>query len=517
MVVSLESTLMSTSSAGSAPSRRIAFASPHCLLDFTSGAANATVEQLKLLAGLGFSCEAFCGGRFDAPEEVSLEDVLARRARPFEKESVALGGRTTNIFRTVVGGDADQQSATGRPGGAVPLTVVRTQSSRGQRMAQDEKGAMLGAYADFLDRVCPDVLMTYGGDAMARSMIAMAKARGMSVFFFLHNFDYHNRDMFASVDRAVVPSEFARWHYRETIGMACRLLPLVVDPARVVAAERKPRYVTFVNPEPRKGVHVFARIAQVLAGRRPDIPLLLVEGIWGKKALAGLGIDLGGIGNLTIMPRTADPREFHAVTKLLLMPSLMENMSLVAIEAMSNGIPVLGSTRGGLPETIGDAGFLIDLPDRCKTETPAIPTADEVEPWVSTIIRLWDDEEQYRLCCEAASERSRLWRPEYVGPAYRDFFGGGHLPAVPTQGRTDEKELAFPPLPAQAWSLVRAVATFVGDGLRTVDTAQYQQRLGICDTCERRRGRRCAECGCWVALKARGRSFSCPLGRWPQP
>ena len=121
--------------------------------------------------------------------------------------------------------------------------------------------------------------------------------------------------------------------------------------------------------------------------------------------MPGLGIDLGGIANLTIMPPAADPREFHAVTKLLLMPSLMESMGLVAAEAMLNGIPVLGSTRGGLPETIGDAGFLIDLPDRCNLQTPVIPTADEVEPWVSTIIRLWDDEEQYRRTCEAVRER----------------------------------------------------------------------------------------------------------------
>ena len=221
--------------------------------------------------------------------------------------------------------------------------------------------------------------------------------------------------------------------------------------------------------------------------------------------------------NLCTIRKVQLAPEFHAVTKLLLTPSLMENMSLVAIEAMCNGIPVLGSTRGGLPETIGDAGFLIDLPDRCRIETPVMPTAEEVEPWVSTIIRLWDDEKHYRLCCEAASERSRLWQPEYVGPVYREFFGSGHLPAGPTQVPGDEKELAFPPLPAQAWSLVRALATFVGDGLRTVDAAQYQQRLGICDTCDRRRDGRCAECGCFVAFKARGRSFSCPLGRWPQP
>ena len=36
--------------------------------------------------------------------------------------------------------------------------------------------------------------------------------------------------------------------------------------------------------------------------------------------------------------------------------SLMENAALVAMETMFNGIPVLASNRGGLPETIGDAG-----------------------------------------------------------------------------------------------------------------------------------------------------------------
>ena len=39
--------------------RRIVFASPHCLVDFTSGAALATLDGLKLLARQGFSCEVF--------------------------------------------------------------------------------------------------------------------------------------------------------------------------------------------------------------------------------------------------------------------------------------------------------------------------------------------------------------------------------------------------------------------------------------------------------------------------
>ena len=43
--------------------RKIAFVSPHCLLDFTNGAATATLDGLALLARSGFQCQVFCGSR----------------------------------------------------------------------------------------------------------------------------------------------------------------------------------------------------------------------------------------------------------------------------------------------------------------------------------------------------------------------------------------------------------------------------------------------------------------------
>ena len=39
-----------------------------------------------------------------------------------------------------------------------------------------------------------------------------------------------------------------------------------------------PQNATLVNPEPRKGIYFFARIVEVLFRKRPDIPLLVVEG-----------------------------------------------------------------------------------------------------------------------------------------------------------------------------------------------------------------------------------------------
>ena len=68
----------------------------------------------------------------------------------------------------------------------------------------------------------------------------------------------------------------------------------------------------------------------------------------------------------------------------------------------------------------------------------------------------------------------------------------------------------------RAWDLARSLASFTADGFRTVTAHQYASRLAICDGCGRRSGNRCIECGCNLSLKARGRAFDCPLGKWPR-
>lgn len=72
----------------------------------------------------------------------------------------------------------------------------------------------------------------------------------------------------------------------------------------------------------------------------------------------------------------------------------------------------------------------------------------------------------------------------------------------------------FPSLPKQAWNLARSLADFVADGCKTVDDATYKVRLEVCDGCDQRNGNRCLKCGCRLSLKAKGRAFRCPLGKW---
>jgi hypothetical protein len=73
----------------------------------------------------------------------------------------------------------------------------------------------------------------------------------------------------------------------------------------------------------------------------------------------------------------------------------------------------------------------------------------------------------------------------------------------------------MPSAARRAWNLAGALASFVCDGCAMVSREDYEARLAMCDTCDRRDGNWCAQCGCNLSMKARGRAFRCPLGKWP--
>jgi hypothetical protein len=125
--------------------------------------------------------------------------------------------------------------------------------------------------------------------------------------------------------------------------------------------------------------------------------------------------------------------------------------------------------------------------------------------------------------CEAPVALTPCPSPEYgrgeenaltpcPSPEYRRGEKNALTLCPSPEHRRGEPEL--PPLATQAANLFQSVVAFVGDGCGIVDDATYRRRLEICSTCDRRTGKRCTACGCWINVKARGRAFRCPIGRW---
>jgi GT2 family glycosyltransferase/glycosyltransferase involved in cell wall biosynthesis len=395
---------------GKHAANKILFASVHSILDFSNGASVATMDVLQGLTARGFECQAFCAAKLDLQTEVSFEKMIGDLHEPFDVRPSVCGTDQAPILYT--------------RRGRVPITFIRQSSTRHVTQSHEEVQTVLRFFAKFLDVFRPDVLFTYGGDAVTQGMIAVARHRRIPVVFAIHNFGYTDARHFSNVDYCFVPSEFAQAHYRDKLGLECRVLPNPVDWERVRVEDTQPRYLTFVNPALYKGAYPFVRIAQELGRRRPDIPLLVVESRATKATLGVCGLRPADHPHIHIMPVTTDPRRFWRLTKVLLMPSLWwESQGLVAVEAMINGIPVVASDRGALPGTLGDGGIALSLPDRLTPTSQVLPTAEEVEPWVEAVIRLWDDPGWYQEQSTRGRQRAQVWHHDRLRPLYAEFFG----------------------------------------------------------------------------------------------
>lgn len=99
--------------------------------------------------------------------------------------------------------------------------------------------------------------------------------------------------------------------------------------------------------------------------------------------------------NIEYFKTTNDMRNVYANTKILLVPSLwQEPFGRVCIEAMANGVPCIVSNKGGLPESLGDCGIVIDNPF-------------DINAWIKAIQRLMNDQALYEELVRKSRERAQ--------------------------------------------------------------------------------------------------------------
>lgn len=389
---------------------RLLFASYHAYLDHSSGAALATRDLFEDLTAHGWDCRVVCGPQLDYGDGRGPADVLRELQIPHYVERCAPpGGPRYELLHYTIGG--------------VPVTQYRPAEFAPGRDPTRGEGK---EFLDVVDRACelsrPAVALTYGGPPVAPALIQRVKRRGARVVFALHNLAYQDAALFRGVDAVRVPSEFARAAYRDRLGVEAAAVPWPWDHRRTLTGRADGRHVTFVNPQPVKGVAWFARIVAEVAARRPDVPFLVVEGRGRAGGVRRLPLDLTG-ANLRGMHSTPDPRAFYALSRVVLMPSLVEEtFGRVAAEALANGLPVLASRRGALPETLGGAGVLFDIPPRYAEAMADVPAAAEVAGWVGAIERLYDDEDFYQAHRARALERAAVWHPDRIRPGVEAFF-----------------------------------------------------------------------------------------------
>lgn len=347
---------------------RILWASPFSLHDTTSGAAMEVKCLLENLVERGMNVLCMSCFIFDNPNGRSL---FTR----FEEEMTA---NPEQHFFDVNHND-------------IRYIYMRTKSWAVADICDAEQRRFFSRYCGILNEFKPDMLIMYGGGMLEMGLRSEAKRRGIPVVYSLCN-PNHRQYSFPDVDMVITASEATAKLYAESSSINALPTGPFIRPERVVAPERKPKYITFVNPVAEKGTGLMARLALMARKQLPDERFLVVRsrGDWTsllpKLKTGGEPLNSADFTNVDVAEHTSDMRQVYALTKVVLMPSLwFEAFGMVATEACMNGIPVLATRRGGLPEAIAGSGKIFDAPAACLEDPLQMPTEEDMQPWMDAL------------------------------------------------------------------------------------------------------------------------------------
>jgi len=308
----------------------------------------------------------------------------------------------------------------------VPVTMLLTRARTASPAEQFEVEQFLFILDEVFQQFQPDLLLTYGAHLVVQEAMRRARKRRIMTVFTLRNYGYEDRKLFEHVDHVFTCSPYLSDVYRRQIGLRSTGLESPIEWADVEAPDEMRRFVTFVNPTPQKGALMFARLADMLGSRRPDIPILVVQSASSAGGLNAIpGLDFKRYPHIMAAPATPRPSDFFALTKILLVPSVFrEPFGRVAAEALINGIPPLVSDRGALPETVRGAGRVLPLPAWLTESATDLPTVEDARPWFDAVCELWDSERMYAQASELARQAARRWYDEtVVRESYLQYLG----------------------------------------------------------------------------------------------
>lgn len=177
----------------------------------------------------------------------------------------------------------------------------------------------------------------------------------------------------------IAVSEYLADLFKTQYKLSATVIPPPVNKERVLTKSTHKK-VVLVNPRFVKG----GDIALDIAERCPDVRFKFFEAWVKDDAVIELEKRAKQLPNVEWSASVTDPKKIYNEAHIVLVPSRgNETWGRVVTEAHFNGLPVVASNRGALPESLGPGGILLD-PD------------DDVEKWVSSVRKLWDNDDYYQ-------------------------------------------------------------------------------------------------------------------------
>lgn len=357
---------------------KIAFLSANAVLDPSSGAAISIRTLLRLLSDAGATTRSLTASVYDrAPFASNVENMRAAGATPTD-----LSAPLASLWRAT-------------DGKVVHEIIPVPRSGRLLQTRADER-RMVEFAVKMFEEFRPDVILTYGGAYFEREVVAIAQERSIVTALYLAHPGYQNASTFDNIDQIFTDTETTRDLYVERLRLAPYAIGKFIDKPSVNPAMQR-QFVTFVNPSAEKGVTLFYRIAELAAQTAPQLRFQVVESRATLMAAEQrTGMRFSALNNIHRVGLQRDMGEVFSRTKVLLQPSLWhESGARAAIEAMSLGIPIVATDRGGIPEVLAGAGIMITPPEPLVKTHWLIPPITAAMPWVEVLRTLYEREELY--------------------------------------------------------------------------------------------------------------------------
>lgn len=238
-----------------------------------------------------------------------------------------------------------------------------------EQLNPDHQSSIEKKFQEIIDYIRPDFVMTHYTDFFSTTTALKWNPDRALVFITddeyprlksLHSF-HSIAEAYFKLKHIVVASPFLKASAKKSFPYA----RIHYYPNRIEGLDRKPnqrlgRFWVLVNPCPQKG----SDFAVALARRLPEERFLFLD-YWGTYSKVDLP------KNIVMLPTQKFIWEVLSKAKGVIVPSHWnEGFGRVALEAMAAGVPVVASTQGNLPDTVGDGGLCLTL---------------DLELWISTL------------------------------------------------------------------------------------------------------------------------------------
>lgn len=363
---------------------KLLWISPFNLHDTSSGAAVQSRLMLEKLAQRGVQVKVLGSFVFDAP-------AGARAYFPKLADEMK---------------DAANKQALSFEQNGVNYTYMPCANTAMSAMSHNESWKLFNRFCAALNTFRPDVCMGYGMGCFGVAVHAECRRRGIPHAYPICNANhpYYN---FFDCDLLFTDSDSSANLYAQRDRLNVATTGIFIPKEEFVALddEKNPSFITMINPEPRKGGGIFAKLA-LMAQSDSELKnekflcvnsrghfsttIASLKDKNGKNTLKPEMFD-----NVHIAESTRNMKGVYAISKLVLAPSVpnfcYEGWGRVASEAVLNRLPVLVAKNGGLEQAMAGAGIALEVPASVNKDALNIPSDEEMKPWLDALKKLLKD------------------------------------------------------------------------------------------------------------------------------